>query len=117
MSDKTPLHVTALYAAVLDWLDSLNVGNISRLPGVWRGETRAIGSVGPIVVRVNGHKETVDGIPPYAIDLAMHGLSLAVVGLRFGMILPPEVTGGIDEQELIAHFKAQVPQKESESVP
>jgi hypothetical protein len=104
---------SALWAAVMGWASSFGEGDISQRPGLWHRKTKKVGALGPIDVRINPHKEEVDGIPQFGATLSMDdyfpGL-IALVGPNFGFIMHSRVDGE-DEAGLIAHFKAQAAEK------
>lgn len=103
------MKVTALYAAVVEWATSAGAKDIGNLPGVWHGRTRKIERMGPIDVRINGHLEEIDGIPPGTIKLGMDDYFPGIIGLVWsdGGTLISSPVEGENEEGLIAHFKAQ----------
>lgn len=112
MTDEA-MEVSALYEAVMDWAMSFGEENIVATPGLWHRRTEKIGGLGPIDVRINAQRETVEHVPPFAIKLSMDdyfpGL-IGIIGPTGGALMQSRVDGE-DEDGLIAHFKSQpVPQ-------
>ena len=102
------MRVTELYAAVAEWACTFGDTDISKQPGLWYRKTQKIGSIGPLDVRINPHKETIDGVPPFNAKISMDayfpGL-IGIIGPCDGMLMRSPVDGE-DEAGMIAHFKA-----------
>lgn len=100
-----------LWAAVMSWAVSTGAKDIAKQPGLWHGKTQKSGVLGPLDVRINPHKETIDGVPPFNAKIGMDdyfpGL-IALVGPNGGAVMrsPNE---GEDEAGLVSHFVKQTP--------
>ena len=92
-------NITSLFAAVVEWAIAQGGGDFHLLPGIWRGETDEW------VVKINGHRQEMDDVPPYGY-LLTH--KTALVGLAIGNMVGGCVAGP-SEEDLIAHFRNQMP--------
>jgi len=87
-------NIPALLMAVVDWATRNGADRISEVPGVWSGETAEY------KVRINGHREEIDDVPPFSAVIEHKTyMRLAVVGPGGGALT------GLSEDDLIAHFQ------------
>jgi hypothetical protein len=91
--------ITLLFATVVQWATTQGANNLKALPGVWTGETDQW------TVKLNGHAREVEEVPPYGY-LLTH--KTAVFGAALGNPTGGWIIGP-SEDDLIAHFQAQMP--------
>ena len=106
------MELSELYSTVIEWAQSTGAEKINELPGVWHRKTQKVGELGPLDVRINAHKETIDGIPPFGMSIGMDDYFPGLIALlqpNGGALIGSPVDGE-DEAGLIAHFKAQIVQ-------
>jgi hypothetical protein len=107
---RIDLGMSELYFAVIDWVIEQGVAPLHTFPGVWHGQTQAIDdSLGVLDVRINAHREEIDGIPAFAMaigkDDKFPGL-IAMLQPLGGVIIASPVPGE-DEAGLLHHFRSQ----------
>lgn len=87
--------IPELLMAVVDWSQRQGADAISKLEGVWSGETDEYR------VRINGHREEIDNVPPFSAAIEHKDyFRIAIVGPGGGALT------GVSEGDLIAHFEA-----------
>lgn len=96
--EKMNQQVGELFFEIVEWAKASGADNIKDLPGCWEGDT------GEYKVKINGHSEEVEAIPPYHACLMHNGWPVAIVGPAGGTVIP---FNGSEDQELdfINHFK------------
>lgn len=100
-----------MWAAVMSWAASTGARDIAKTPGLWHGRTEKRGVLGPLDVRINPHKETIDGVPPFNVKIGMDDYFpgfIALVGPEGGFVMSSPVEGE-DEAGIVAHFIEQTP--------
>lgn len=100
-----------MWAAVMSWAVSTGARDIAKTPGLWHGKTEKRGAIGPLDVRINPHKETIDGVPPFNVKIGMDDYFpgiIALVGPDGGVVVRSHVEGE-DEAGIVAHFIEQTP--------
>jgi hypothetical protein len=94
----TAYNTPRLYIAVCDWATSRGMPTGPSFGGIWEGVTE------DWIVKVNGTRRELDGIPAFGAFLEhRHLLAFAFVCPGGGDLIGP------DEQELITHFEALIP--------
>lgn len=100
-----------LWSAVLGWAASTGAKNIKQTPGLWYGQTKDDGLIGPLDVRINPHEQEIEGIPTLGCRIGMDDRFpgfIALVGPDGGtLVLSPYPFE--DEDGLIKHFRKQTP--------
>jgi hypothetical protein len=110
-----------LWANIIWWYGDLVGKPLNETPGVWEGRAEKLNGLGPFDVKINGHKEEIDGLPPFGCFVGNKDYFPGVVcivtpagGTMIGSSVPGE-----DESGLIAFFeahrKALTPALESET--
>lgn len=103
--------ISELYCAVTAWALSQGAKDLSKTPGLWHRKTEKHGVLGPLDVRINAHKETIDAVPFGHIMIGMDEYfpgMIALINPVDGVLLGSPRKGE-DEAGLIEHFKAQTP--------
>lgn len=89
------LALPELLLVIAEWAQRQGATEISKLPGLWEGETEEYR------VRINGHLEEIDNVPPFSAAIAHKTyLIFAVVGPGGGTLT------GLSEEDLISYFRA-----------
>lgn len=87
-------NIPELLMAIVEWSQRNGAEAISTLEGVWSGETDEYR------VRINGHRQEIDNVPPFSAAIEHKDyLRFAVVGPGGGALT------GVSENDLIAHFR------------
>ncbi len=87
------MQMSEAWAEVMKWVMAQGAERINELPGLWTGETDEW------KVSVNGHREEVEGVPPYGVQLEHKVFfQVAVIQPNGGAICG-------SEDAVIEHFK------------
>jgi len=92
-----PMQISELFATIIDWIASKGVEDISKLPGLWTGETPEW------KVEINGVGGEIDDLPYLHVRLRHKRL------FQLGIISPTDgaIGGGAREDEMIEHFRSE----------
>lgn len=102
------MQINELFDAIMTWAASSGVENINQLTGCWHGKTEKIGKLGPFDVKINGHNDEREGVPPFHALIEMPEFFpgvIAIVGPNGGSMFASREPGE-DEDGLIEHFRA-----------
>lgn len=95
-----------LWASIILWYGAVNGKPLNEHPGVWVGRAERLNNLGPFDVKLNGHKDDIDGIPPFGAFVGNEDYFPGVVcvvtpagGTMIGSRVPGE-----DEDGLIKFF-------------
>lgn len=102
------MKVNMLWAAVMGWAASTGAKDIGSTPGLWESRVEQIGNVGPFDIKINPHKNEIDGIPPFGVFIGnkdyFPGL-IALLGPSGGAVMHSRDEGE-NENGLIEFFNA-----------
>lgn len=104
MDDQRP--ISELFALVVEWATLQGAERVGELSGCWEGKTSEFD------VTFNGHREAIDGVPPFSARLVSREyLHFAVLGPFDGCV------GSCREIDVINHFKSEISGLKAETEP
>lgn len=102
--------MSELYFAVVDWVLAQGVPPLHTFPGIWYGQTSVVDDdLGVLDVRINAHREEIDGIPGFAMTIGKDDYFPGLIAMLqpLGGVIIASPTPGEDEAGLLHHFRSQ----------